>query len=223
MRVIACADLHGISEVYNWLTGVVKTEQPDAVLLAGDLLGVPDGYRTVEEAQAADAHRVTGQLVDMNRPVFYLMGNDDLVDIEPLSDSIRSVHETRIGFGAFNLVGYQYSLPFMGGTNEKPERQIAEDLRRLDDLVDQNTVLVTHGPAHGVLDTVSIGGHAGSIALRDLIERRQPRAHIHGHIHHCFGRQGRHFNVASGGRMRAMLIDLESLSHQIVGDGGRSP
>ena len=223
MRVIACADLHGISEVYNWLTGVVKTEQPDAVLLAGDLLGVPDGHRTVEEAQAADAHRVAGQLVDMNRPVFYLMGNDDLVDIEPLSDSIRSVHETRIAVGAFNLVGYQYSLPFMGGTNEKPERQIAEDLRRLDDLVDQNTVLVTHGPAHGVLDTVSIGGHAGSIALRDLIERRQPRAHIHGHIHHCFGRQGRHFNVASGGRMRAMLIDLESLSHQIVGDGGRSP
>ncbi len=61
---------------------MVKTEQPDAVLLAGDLLGVPDGYRTVEEAQAADAHRVAGRLVDMNCPVFYLMGNDDLVDIE---------------------------------------------------------------------------------------------------------------------------------------------
>jgi Icc-related predicted phosphoesterase len=219
MRILAGADLHGFAGVYSWLLEVAGAEQPDGLLLAGDLLGVPDGYDTVEEAQAADARLVAERLAAVDCPVFYIMGNDDFVELEPLSGSIRSVHEARVAFGSFNVVGYQHTLPFMGGINERPEGQIEEDLHRLENLVDQDTILVTHGPAHGVMDTVTLGGNAGSIALRDLVDRRQPRAHIHGHIHRWFGRKGRHFNVASGGRKRAMLIDLESMGHRIVGDG----
>ena len=55
-------------------------------------------------------------------------------------------------FGDFNVVGYQYTLPFMGGINEKPEHEMEKDLLELQNLVDQKTVLVTHGPAHGTLD-----------------------------------------------------------------------
>jgi len=197
VRILASADLHGVAEVYSWLLEVAGAEQPDGLLLAGDLLGVPDGYDRVEEAQAAEARHVAERLAAVDCPVFYIMGNDDFVDLKPLSDSIRSVHEARVAFGTFNVVGYQHTLPFMGGINERPEDQIEEDLRRLEDLVDQGTILVTHGPAHGVMDTVTFGGNAGSIALRDLVDRRQPRVHIHGHIHRWFGRDGRHFNVAS--------------------------
>jgi Icc-related predicted phosphoesterase len=82
------------------------------------------------------------------------------------------------------------------------------------------TVLVTHGPSYGVLDTGILDKSAGSKSLADLIERRPPRAHVHGHIHSQFGRLGRHFNVASGGEKRAVLIDLDSMKHEVVSENG---
>jgi Icc-related predicted phosphoesterase len=56
----------------------------------------------------------------------------------------------------------------------------------------------------------------GSHALAELLARRNILCHIHGHIHHSFGRAGNHFNVAADGRRRAMIIDLPSLSHCII-------
>ncbi|MCX7635777.1 MAG: hypothetical protein N2Z74_08545, partial [Syntrophales bacterium] len=44
-------------------------------------------------------------------------------------------------------------------------------------------VLVTHPPPHGVLDEVMGGIHTGSKRLRALIEEKQPRLLICGHIH----------------------------------------
>jgi hypothetical protein len=41
-------------------------------------------------------------------------------------------------------------------------------------------------------------------------------AHIHGHIHHEFGVDGYHFNVASAATCRAMLIDLPSLRYEVI-------
>jgi Icc-related predicted phosphoesterase len=91
-----------------------------------------------------------------------------------------------------------------------------QDLAELEALVDQKTVLVTHGPAHGACDKVTIGGHAGSISVRELVNRRRPRAHVHGHLHYWFGRDGLHFDVASAGKKRAMIIDLETMEHGVI-------
>ncbi len=216
MRLLASADLHGFWDVYEWLVNVALVQEPEGVVLAGDLLGFPDGYDTVEEAQAADACEVVARLSAIRCPVFYVMGNDDWVDLNSSVPGIQSVHGGRVSFGAFNIVGYQYTLPFMGGINEKPEHEMEQDLAELEVLVDQETVLVTHGPAHGARDKVTIGGHAGSTSLRELVNRCRPRAHIHGHLHYWFGREDRHFDVASAGKKRAMIIDLETMNHRVI-------
>lgn len=78
------------------------------------------------------------------------------------------------------------------------------------------TLVVTRGPAHGFLDKVTIGGHAGSPSLRKPVDRCRPRVHIHGHLHYWFGRDGCHFDVASAGKKRAMIIDLETMEHEVV-------
>ena len=216
MRILATADLHGFHDVYDWLVEVVAVEHPDGVVLAGDLLGFPDGFDTVEEAQAANGREVVSQLAEVDCPIFYVMGNDDWVELDASTSNFHSVHGTRVPFGEFNVVGYQYTLPFMGGIHEKPEHEMERDLLELQNLVDQKTVLVTHGPAHGTLDKVTIGGHAGSTSLRKLVDRCSPRVHIHGHLHYWFGREGRHFDVASAGKKRAMMIDLETMEHRVI-------
>jgi Icc-related predicted phosphoesterase len=106
----------------------------------------------------------------------------------------------------------------MGGVYEKPEDEILSDLRHIGRLVDAETVLVTHCPAYGVLDIGVLDVHAGSYSILDLVRHRGVRAHVHGHIHQCFGRAGCHFNVASGGTRRAMIIDPKTLNATVERD-----
>ena len=216
MRILGMSDLHGHHEVYRAIPELVREHAVEAVILAGDLLGAPDGFETIEAAQHADAEAIVEILDGLSVPVLYVMGNDDLVELEPCSDHIQSLHGRRIDLGSYNFVGYQYSLPFMGGIFEKPEEEIAADLAVLESLLDDRTVLVTHNPANGILDTGVLDCSAGSAAILDAILRRSVRVHIHGHIHSCFGAQGRHFNVAGGGRLRGFVIDLATLQHERI-------
>ena len=216
MKILVAADLHGAHDTYSWLVDVAAARTPDALVLAGDLLGHPPGFPSVEKSQAHDARQVLGILKNIRCPVLYIMGNDDLVELGSESGRIRSIHARREDLGPFNFVGYQYSLPFMGGVFEKEEAEIAEDLRQLASLIDEQTVLVTHSPAYRILDVGILDRHAGSRSILELIEERQPRVHLHGHIHGCVGRQGRHWNVGTYECRRAVLIDLETLEDEVL-------
>jgi Icc-related predicted phosphoesterase len=65
----------------------------------------------------------------------------------------------------------------------------AQDRRRLYSSIPQDTdVLITHGPAFGVLDCApGASSHSGDPELLEAIHRIQPRLHICGHIHHAYG------------------------------------
>jgi Icc-related predicted phosphoesterase len=56
------------------------------------------------------------------------------------------------------------------------------------DLIPDNIdLLLTHGPAHGILDKTSRNKHVGCEELRKAVERQKPRVHICGHIHEAYG------------------------------------
>ncbi len=218
MRVLASADLHGQQSVYEWLLRTAPEHRVDVVVLAGDLFGCLDGFDTPEAAQHHEAQLLSERLSRAGVQVFYVMGNDDLVELNSTVPSVQSLHGRRVELGRYSFVGYQYSLPFMGGTFEKPEAGIEADLAALERLVDADTVFVSHSPALGILDPGFEETRIGSAALRDFLARHPVRAHIHGHSHAGFGRHGRHFNVASGGRTRAIVLDLETMEHEIIED-----
>jgi Icc-related predicted phosphoesterase len=77
MRLLCSADLHGDVAVYDWLLTHVSSERVDALVLAGDLPGCPEGFETPEEALRHDASRFGHLLGAIGLPVFYIMGNDD--------------------------------------------------------------------------------------------------------------------------------------------------
>lgn len=59
-----------------------------------------------------------------------------------------------------------------------------EDLQKRYDLIPNDIdILITHSPAHGILDENIEGDHCGSKSLLDAINRIRPRLVIHGHIH----------------------------------------
>jgi Icc-related predicted phosphoesterase len=216
MKVLASADVHGNWPVYEWLLAVARKHFVDLIALAGDLLGCPDGFDTTEDAQRHEAQSLRELLDTAGVPVLHIMGNDDLVELNSISERVQSIHGRRVEFGRFAFVGYQYSLPFMGGTFEKPEAEIQTDVVHLEALLDAYTVFVSHSPALGILDPGFGGVRIGSSSIRELLERRPFRAHIHGHSHAGFGRDGKHFNVASAGSARTILLDLETMHHQVL-------
>jgi Icc-related predicted phosphoesterase len=216
MRLLMSSDIHGIWPVITWVLDLAHERAVDGIVLAGDLLGCPDGFSTPEEAQRADADRLNEQLERVGLPVFYVMGNDDLIELDAKSDQVQSVHGRSVAWGVFTVVGYQYALPFMGGTFEKPEEGIEADLSSLSDRFDARTICVSHSPAFGILDPGIAGSHIGSRSLRRLLDARPWLVHVHGHSHAGFGRSGNHFNVASAGQKRAILLDLETLQHEVL-------
>jgi Icc-related predicted phosphoesterase len=213
MRLLAAADIHGFENVLQWIVGQARSFQVDALVLAGDLLGVPHGFETVEQAMLASAKCTKQILSSAACPVLYIMGNDDLVDLGPDVANITSIHGRRVELEDFGLVGYQCGPPFMGGPFERTEADLENELKVLDDLIDESTVLVTHYPAVGTLD-----GGFGLCGIRALVEQRPVLAHIHGHSHSTFGNRANRFNVASAAQKRAMLIDLNARTFQVVGD-----
>ena len=57
---------------------------------------------------------------------------------------------------------------------------------------DDTDVLLTHGPAYGILDTVLNETHAGDKDLLKKILEIKPKVHICGHIHESYGMVKRH-------------------------------
>ena len=217
MRILASADLHGALEVYEWLNETAQTNQADLLVLAGDL------FAGSWEQALMEAHRkkIVSLLCQISVPVFYLMGNDDPVSLNYEDEQIQFVHGRRLELNGYAFAGYQFTPPFVGGLFEKPETEMEKDLAALGSLLDDQTVFITHGPAHGVLDRTSRGENVGSWALSSFLKRQRVLCHIHGHVHESFGQKKSSFNVASARKKRAFLIDLPSLEHTILSGNTR--
>ncbi len=209
MRVLAAADIHGVSVIYEWLVQLTRS-RCDVLVLAGDLLS---------SDFAAEQRKQADRIIDILRassvPVLYIMGNDDHVSLEYSDGLIKPIHGQRIVIGDYNFVGYQYTPPFVGDMFVKRDAEIANDLPTLEPLVDERTVFVTHTPALGTLDRCC-EEHVGSRAIADFVRRNPVLAHIHGHVHEEFGRDRHHFNVAAAGCCRALLIELPALDHFVT-------
>lgn len=214
MRILAAADIHGVRRVYDWLVGTAQERSVDLLILAGDLLDAD-----AEDGQRRQADAIVEKLALSGLRVLYLMGNNDNVPLGYEDERIQSADSRRIEMNGFAFVGYQYTPPSAGRTFVKTEEEMEADLDGLASLLDERTVFITHAPALGTLDEHG-GERVGSPSIAAVLGKRPWLAHIHGHVHRCFGREERHFNVASARVCRAVLIELPSLDAELL--DGRS-
>ena len=168
-------------------------------------------------------------LAKVQIPVFMLIGNDDHIrdrDWDAILEAfgIGNLNLQCYPLDGTKLVGFQYVPPTPWNTNnELPEERLAEKLKAVAHWVDTNTILVTHGPPHGVLDGLANGLHVGSPSLLSLLREKRPLFHVFGHIHEAFGHQSLGdttcCNVAcqwAEGCLRAYLLDSQEKSVQSI-------
>jgi len=177
----------------------------------------------VEKASQKQEAKYKTILSKAGKFILLIMGNDDGLITKQWKDTdrIRNINLKRVIIKGIGFVGYQYTNPFVGGLFEKTEEQQQKNMRKLSEMVDINTILVTHGPAFGLHDKtynrmkdqeVSIG----SKALRLLIDQKKPKLHLFGHLHAGFGIHGSEINGSYPVERKFIGIDLITGKKEII-------
>lgn len=181
MKIVALTDIHGRVQAADLIADDLKSA--DLVILPGDLTTF--GKRE-EATQIVDAVR------KHNANVLAVMGNCDYPEVEQyLTDEGLCIHRShrRVNGVVFAGLGGSLKCP-IPTLNEWTEEQVAEHLEAAvkGAPADVPLVLVSHQPARNTItDLAANGGHVGSTAVRDFIERRKPILCLSGHIHEAQG------------------------------------
>lgn len=174
MRILQMSDLHGSQRALKDSRSLIAQHHPDLFLVTGDItnFGPAEFARTLFEGVTTKALGIPG--------------NCDPVDIVPLMESMGvSLHGRRVEFGEQTLVGLGGSSPTPFHTPfEVSEEELLESLKRL---MVKDAILATHSPPRGYVDELPWSGHAGSEAIRQVVDEFKPKVVLCGHIHEARG------------------------------------
>ena len=207
MKLLAFTDIHG---AYDRVEDVMRREKDfDAIVIGGDL--------TTRGADQ-EAEAVLARFGRHGRPLFVVAGNMDAPSFDRLFEHLgvgingRGLLLKDVGF--FGVSGSPFTP--MHTPYEITEEEIALRAERGFQEVQaaRVKVFVPHAPPHkSTLDTIFLGRHVGSTAVRQFIQKHQPDAVICGHIHEARGidRIGRsqivNCGIAGAGSYAVITID----------------
>jgi len=176
MLILAAADIHGRPERIRSIQLHTALHRPDVLVLAGD---ISHRWRPA---------RVLDPLNRLPLPVLMVRGNGDSPRLDALLadyPNLYRLHLSRqcVGGIAFVGIGGTLPLPFH---SRLAIREIGM-LKHASRLLTEGAVLVVHAPPYGIRDRVFGKFHAGSRAVRRLMDHDSPGLILCGHIHEQAG------------------------------------
>ena len=190
--IIDCiADLHGH---YPSLSG------GDLLIIAGDLTARDDieGWSAFDiwlQNQPYKHKIVVCGNHDMSAQVTPEIGEtlEKSEGVKYLCDSGTEVEGFKIWGTPWTLFSERLNLRCRGFTGTE------EELKEKFDLIpDDINILVSHGPAKGILDRTTSGEEIGSVGLLEVLTRVQPFLHVFGHVHEGYGYYKGTFKTEAG-------------------------
>ena len=199
MKLLIFSDIHGDKAALERL----MKQEADYYFCAGDLANWGKGLDALGPVMQPHADRV-----------YVIPGNHESDhDIADFCErfGFHNLHgrSMRIGEHIVAALGYSNPTPF-NTPGEYSEQELASRLSEFDDLKPE--ILICHCPPKSTkLDQAGEGQHFGSQAVRDFIEKNQPRYFYCGHIHEAAGAsehlgQTQGFNVGKQGRSVALDV-----------------
>jgi len=181
VKIVSLTDIHGRVQAADLIASDLQSA--DLVILPGDLTTFGKQEEAAHIVEAVRKH---------NPNILAVMGNCDCPEVEQyLTEEGLCIHRghRRVNGVVFAGLGGSLKCP-IPTLNEWTEDEIADhlDAAVTDAPADVPLVLVSHQPARNTLtDLAAHGGHVGSTAVRDFIERRKPVLCLSGHIHEAQG------------------------------------
>ncbi|MBU6997989.1 MAG: metallophosphoesterase family protein [Theionarchaea archaeon] len=166
MNLCVIADLHGTTTYISRLQSVSY----DLLVICGDI------------THFGHAGRARSILSTFPAPYLAVHGNCDYEDVvDVLEEEGCNLHEKTVRRNNETLCGLGGANYFRGKTpSEVTEQEIYDALSH----VEGGSILVTHVPPHNTaVDRAFRIKHAGSTALRQVVEEKHPALLLCGHIH----------------------------------------
>jgi hypothetical protein len=175
MRLLIFSDIHNDKRALERLLDI----EADYYFAAGDLITWAKGMDQMGPLLARRAGKM-----------YVIPGNHESeADVEKLCAryGLSNFHGRSMQVAGYWIGGLGYSSPTPFNTpGEYSELELARRLEPFSNL--EPLVMVCHCPPKGtLLDQIREGLHAGSTAVKDFIDRRQPRYFFCGHIHEAEG------------------------------------
>jgi len=175
VKLLIFSDIHGDKAALENLMGI----EADYYFAAGDLANWGRGLEVLGPIMRKHAERM-----------YVLPGNHESeADIARFCSEFgfHDFHSKTINTEGYHVAGLGYSNPTPFDTpGEYSEQELRERLDKFSGL--DPLVLVCHTPPKNTpLDRAGEGKHFGSDAVREFIDREQPRYFYCGHIHEAAG------------------------------------
>jgi Icc-related predicted phosphoesterase len=201
VKLLVFSDIHSDARALERLMAI----DADYYICAGDLVNWGrhiDAMGEILKQRAGRVYLIPGNH-ETERQIADLCGRFGLNDL----------HGGQARVGDFHLVGLGYSNPTPFDTpGEYSEEELEQKLHVFDGL--KPMIAVCHAPPYGtMLDRITNLRHAGSKAVRDFLQREQPRYFFCGHIHEAAGASDKlgETSAMNVGR-KGYLLDLDRQS-----------
>lgn len=178
MRIVLISDTHGLHR------RLLKLPKGDVIIHAGDVTNVG------RPEQAAEFINWFGSL-DYKHKIF-IAGNHDFVFQNTADEKVRSLlpegmaylNDSIVDIDGFKIWGSPITPTFL---NWAFMRGRGDQIRKHWDAIPEGVdMILTHGPAYGILDECA-DGHVGCEDLLARIREVKPKYHVGGHIHEGYG------------------------------------
>lgn len=178
MKLICIGDTHNKH-------GELILPEGDVLIHAGDCTDAGTLRETLDflEWFSAQPHRHKILVAGNHDYFFEKSSSEEVAAILP--DNVHYLQQKRLELEGINFWGSPYT-PGSGRWAFQGERGAA--MSRFWKAVPSTTdVLITHGPAYGIMDQISDNTHIGCEELLQKIKEVQPQVHISGHLHNAYG------------------------------------
>ena len=190
MKIICISDTHGEH-------GKLRIPSGDILIHAGDFTN----HGTIQEITSFNSWWAS----QPHKYKIVVPGNHDLMFEESpqqavglLSSATAVLIHEELDIEGIKIFGSPHTPMFCDWSFMYEKNEAARIWNNIPDEID---ILITHGPAYGVLDRTNRGVCAGCPVLLNRIREIKPAVHIFGHIHEAFGRFDHedtvHINAAS--------------------------
>lgn len=196
MKIIHLSDTHGLHEhfVGIWLKEMIEEHQPDVLVHSGDFMRYAMKYDDLKNffewfKQFDVQYKV---IVPGNHDMWCeKLENNDYLRSEMVPKGFHFLINEEVVIEGVKFWGSPYTPEFYNWGFQLYQNDGKKLWATIPDDVE---VLITHGPAYGVLDVPGEPHHTkGSVGCLYLANRIQElknlKAHLFGHIHGAYGKQ----------------------------------
>lgn len=177
MKILVLSDIHGRTENLKQILKKAHGKGIGLAIITGDLTNYGEKKQVQEILEELKNYKTMA-----------VPGNMDTKKaLQEMEAKKISIHGKNKKIGKWNFAGFGGGITGHIGeilhTEEQIEKTLEKTLERK-----EKTVLVTHLPPKNTSIDLAHGKmHAGSTAIRKIIEQKQPTIHVCGHIHEALG------------------------------------